>query len=252
MAQNSNIEWTDHTFNPWIGCSKLSPACAHCYAERQDGFRRWTPEGWGPGKPRRHTSTALWAAPLKWEREAAVAGRRDRVFCASLADVFDQEVDPAWRAELWALIRNCSHLDWQILTKRPEHIASCLPSDWGAGWPNVWMGTSAEDQKWADIRIPHLLAVPAAIHFLSVEPLLGPICFPTLDGISWVIVGGESGPGARPMEESWVLDIRDQCHAAAVPFFFKQWGGVIKQATGRLLQGQLYDEFPQLQSNLNK
>ena len=244
MAKNSTIEWTDNTFNPWIGCSKVSEGCENCYAEAGDNFRHWTPMGWGPGKPRHRTSAENWKEPLKWNRAAAAAGIRTRVFCASLADVFDQEVDPSWRADLWDLIRQCPSLDWQILTKRPEFIASCLPSNWGTGWPNVWLGTSVENQRWADIRIPHLISVPAVVHFLSVEPLLDSITFKSLDDIEWVIVGGESGPGARPMSPPWVSAIQSQCQTANVPFFFKQWGGVNKKAAGRILHGRTYDAFP--------
>ena len=244
MAKNSTIEWTDNTFNPWIGCSKVSEGCENCYAEAGDNFRHWTPMGWGPGKPRHRTSAENWKEPLKWNRAAAAAGIRTRVFCASLADVFDQEVDPSWRADLWDLIRQCPNLDWQILTKRPEFIASCLPSDWRTGWPNVWLGTSVENQRWTDIRIPHLISVPAVVHFLSVEPLLDWITFKSLDDIEWVIVGGESGPGARPMSPPWVSAIQSQCQTANVPFFFKQWGGVNKKAAGRILHGRTYDAFP--------
>ena len=244
MAKNSTIEWTDNTFNPWIGCSKVSEGCENCYAEAGDNFRHWTPMGWGPGKPRHRTSAENWKEPLKWNRVAAAAGIRTRVFCASLADVFDQEVDPSWRADLWDLIRQCPNLDWQILTKRPEFIASCLPSKWGTGWPNVWLGTSVENQRWTDIRIPHLISVPAVVHFLSVEPLLDWITFKSLDDIEWVIVGGESGPGARPMSPPWVSAIQSQCQTANVPFFFKQWGGVNKKAAGRILHGRTYDAFP--------
>jgi protein gp37 len=244
MAKNSNIEWTDHTFNPWIGCTKVSEGCLNCYAEAGDLFRHWTSGGWGPGKPRHRTSAANWKEPLKWNRAAAIGGRRAKVFCASLADVFDPEVDRAWRADLWDLIRRCPHLDWQLLTKRPQFISSGLPSDWDSGWPNVWLGTSVENQKRADERVPLLVSVPAIIHFLSVEPLLGPIQFQSLAGVEWVIVGGESGPAARPVLEPWVIDIQAQCQAGGVKFFFKQWGGVDKKSAGRLLRGRVFDEVP--------
>src|SRR5271156_5852058 len=230
MAKYSKIEWTDHTFNPWIGCTGVSEACDFCYAEEGDNRWHWTAQGWGPGKPRHRTSAAT--------------GIRARVFCASLADVFDREVDPAWRADLWDLIRCCPHLDWQILTKRPQLIASCLPSNWGSGWPNVWLGTSVENQPRADQRIPHLVAVPSVVHFLSVEPLLAPITFKSLADIEWIIVGGESGPTPRPMSPLWVLDIQAQCTSAGIPFFFKQWGGVNKKAAGRILSGRTFDAFP--------
>lgn len=245
MAERTGIEWTDATFNPWIGCTKVSPGCANCYAETRD--KRWnggTPIHWGPGAPRQRTTT--WAQPRAWNKKAEATGRRVRVFCASLADVFDAEIPPEWRADLWRLIRETPKLDWQLLTKRPENILSMLPPDWGHGYSNVWLGTTTEDQKRADERIPLLTRVPAAVRFLSCEPLLGPISFrpqadnvadmvrlmesgdaarpALLDGIHWVIAGGESGPGARAMHPDWARSIRDQCVAAGVPFFFKQWG----------------------------
>jgi protein gp37 len=244
MAKNSNIQWTDNTFNPWIGCTKVSEGCQECYAEKDDRYRHWTPQGWGAGRPRHRTSSETWKNPLRWERQAVTEGRRYKVFCASLADIFDQEVDPAWRHDLWELIRKCPHLDWQILTKRPQHIATGLPVDWGTGWENVWLGTSVENQKRADERIPLLVAVPAVVHFLSVEPLLEPICFRDLSGVEWLIVGGESGSKARPIAEKWVIDIQSQSQAAGCAFFFKQWGGARKEEAGRLLQGNTYDGFP--------
>ncbi len=224
----------------------ISEACDDCYAEEGDKRWHWTAQGWGPGKPRHRTSAENWKEPLKWDREAAASGIRARVFCASLADVFDREVDPAWRADLWELIRQCTHLDWQLLTKRPQLIASYLPSNWGSGWPNVWLGTSVENQLRADQRIPHLVSVPAVVHFLSVEPLLAPITFKSLADIEWIIVGGESGPTPRPMAPSWVLDTQAQCKSAGVPFFFKQWGGVNKKGAGRILCGTTFDEFPKI------
>lgn len=254
MGENSGIEWCDHTFNPWIGCTKVSPACDHCYAEAWD--KRFGGERWGPHAPRRRTKT--WDQPVKWNREAAAQGRRFRVFCASLADVFDNHgsITSGWRGDLWHLIARTPHLDWLLLTKRPQNIAKMLPDGygapaWGKGWPNVWLGTTVENQEEADRRIPHLLKVPAAVRFLSCEPLLGPVDLteiavwrPELHAsimldvmrgtggtpktppgrLDWVIAGGESGPGARPMHPDWPRALRDQCAAAGVPFFFKQWG----------------------------
>ncbi len=246
MEENSLIEWTQNTFNPWIGCTKVSPGCLNCYAEKGDGYRHWTPQGWGKGKPRHRTSEEYWKAPLKWNRAATESGDRAKVFCASLADVFDQEVNPVWRTDLWNLIRQCPHLDWQLLTKRPQDIAACLPDDWGRGWPNVWLGTSVENQELADERIPCLTAVPARIHFLSVEPLLGPIEFQNLHGVEWIVVGGESGGKARPMQAVWVDQIKRQCREQAIAFFFKQWGGPNKAKAGRTLNGRIFDEFPPL------
>ena len=174
MAENSKIEWTDHTFNPWTGCTKVSPACDNCYAEswaKRSGLVEW-----GPHAERRQTSPANWKQPIKWNRQAERDGERRKVFCASLADVFDNAVPEEWRDDLWRMIANTGHLDWLLLTKRPQNIAKMLPTAWAPrGWPNVWLGTTVENQTEADRRIPHLLAVPAATRFLSCEPLLGPV-----------------------------------------------------------------------------
>lgn len=251
MAEQSKIEWTDHTFNPWEGCQKVAPECDHCYAEARD-LRFGGGIHWEPKAPRRRTSAQNWNKPRRWNAQAeafhATHRRRQRVFCASLADVFDNAVDTAWRDDLWALIRECDQMDWLLLTKRPQNIAKMLPPDWGDGWPHVWLGASAGTQKTAEQNIPHLLRVPAAVHFVSCEPMLGPVDFeirmdptwsinalyceedpvdhPEFHGrtIDWVICGGESGPKARPMHPDWARDLRDQCTAAGVAFFFKQWG----------------------------
>lgn len=176
MAENSTIAWTDHTFNPWIGCQKVSAACDNCYAESYD--QRWNKgERWGPHAIRTRTAVPYWNQPAKWNRKAAETQARSRVFCASLADVFDnhKSVLAEWREDLWNLIRETPNLDWLLLTKRPQNIQKYLPADWGDGYPNVWLGTTVENQEEADRRIPHLLSVPAALHFLSCEPLLGEV-----------------------------------------------------------------------------
>jgi protein gp37 len=254
MAENTKIEWADHTFNPWTGCQKVSPGCDHCYAEGWS--KRSGVVEWGPHAPRRRTSPANWAQPLKWNRQAKAEGRRARVFCASLADVFDNHpsITSGWHGDLWHLIAATPHLDWLLLTKRPQNIIKMMPESygapaWGYGWPNVWLGTTVENQTEADRRIPVLLSIPAKVRFLSCEPLLGPLdltrCgrndlglrgdalrWPGFSGpsrsfghrIDWVICGGESGPGARPMHPDWARSLRDQCQAAGVPFLFKQWG----------------------------
>lgn len=252
--ENTGIEWTKNTFNPWIGCTKVSPGCANCYAEADDKRRKWTEGGWGKGKPRHRTSEAMWEQPLKWNEEARLGGERKRVFCASLADVFDEEVPKEWRDDLWDLVKACPWLDWQLLTKRPENIPAMVPPDWGAGYPNVWLGTSVENQHYADLRIPLLTAIPAVVHFLSVEPLLGPIRFKSLADIEWVIVGGESGSGSRPMDKTWVRKIQKQVADANVALFFKQWGQFdenknrvkSKKAAGHALDGKNYREFPKV------
>lgn len=268
MAEHTKIEWTDHTFNPWEGCQKVAPECDNCYAEARD-VRFTGGTHWGPKAPRRRTSAQNWQKPHRWNAQAeafqATHGRRQRVFCASLADVFDNAVDPAWRDDLWELIWECDQLDWLLLTKRPQNMIAMLPEDWGQpmqpnGWPHVWLGTSAGSQKTASQNIPHLLQTPAAVRFVSAEPLLGPIDLSALNAcsensfyqdalsgefwdhengplnleitgseasgakIDWVIVGGESGRKARPMHPDWARSFRDQCVSADVPFFFKQWG----------------------------
>ncbi|MGC8213260.1 DUF5131 family protein [Ralstonia pseudosolanacearum] len=250
MSENSKIEWTHHTFNPWWGCAKVSPGCDHCYAERDANRFSPTASLWGPGADRRVFGDKHWAEPLKWNRKAAAAGTRARVFCASMADVFDKNAPAGARERLFALIKETPHLDWLILTKRIGNAPAMLPADWHAGYRNVWLGASIVNQEEAERDIPKLLAVPARLRFLSMEPLLGPVDIAKwlgycdrLDktgisrrasgehivcerhcGISWVIVGGESGPGARPLRPEWVRALRDQCAEASVPFLFKQWG----------------------------
>lgn len=314
--KDSKIEWTHHTFNPWRGCTKVSAGCANCYAESLSKRNPLSLGIWGPNGTRVVASESMWREPLKWNKQAEAAleqwrtdsygtpfsppypkPERPRVFCASLADVFedwqgkivDSNSDVMWekkgaivragqttanlvhgekpatlsnvRDRLFRLIDATPNLDWLLLTKRPENIMKMLPVTWYQGEldpvmkipDNVWLGTSVEDQKTADERIPHLLKVPAKVRFLSMEPLLGPVRLSRYDydrhqairkamnsplalnrdqaesvvpecGVSWVIVGGESGPNARPMHPEWALSIRDQCQAAGAPFFFKQWG----------------------------
>ena len=354
----SKIEWTDYTFNPWIGCTKVSAGCKNCYAERENKYRKWT-DGWGKGAPRKRTSPMNWKTPILWdmtrwfvcpecgwrgpEGETALNNfgeprcpacdcgngleeTRARVFCASLADVFDEEVPDEWRDDLRRLMHSTPNLDWLILTKRVEKMVDYFEQEpfffMGA---NLWMGVSVEDQKSADYRIPYLFRIPAAVRFVSYEPALGPVDFgwvgtnahydslngaalfgyiqkprPPVTGweavgypefgvvghvkLDWIIMGGESGPGARPMHPDWARSVRDQCQAAGVPFFFKQWGewrqirtplvygigyesvkylmpdgsygtqkhwyigaaiGIErKKAAGRMLDGRTWDEFP--------
>lgn len=268
MGADTAIEWCDHTFNPWLGCTKVSPACDHCYAE---GWAKRTGQAALWQGERRRTSAANWRQPLRWNQVAKALGVRRRVFCASLADVFDNQVPEEWREDLWRLIIDTPHLDWLLLTKRPQMIARFLPNAWGRdGLPNVWLGTTVENQEEAERRIPNLLAVPARLRFLSCEPLLGPVKFyppwiSTSGGwrhearIGWVIAGGESGRGARPPRIEWVRSLRDQCAEARVPFFFKQWGEftpddpgggptsmrrVGKARAGALIDGREHRAFP--------
>lgn len=256
MVANTRIEWAHHTFNPWIGCQHVSPACDHCYAETLATARLGV--AWGSDAERRRTKPSTWAQPRRWNREAGRLGVRYRVFCASLADVFDNAVDPAWRRDLFALIGECPNLDWLLLTKRIGNGVDMLPpSHLKSPWPNVWLGATIVNQAEADRDIPKLLATPAAKRFLSMEPLLGPVDLTMLhfDGITninaltgshgltlpmrgrgaaldWIIVGGESGPGARPMHPDWARSLRDQCGAAGVPFLFKQWGEFAPEGLG--------------------
>lgn len=318
---NTKIEWADHTFNPWTGCTKVSRGCDHCYAE--GWAKRSGQVEWGPRAQRRRTSEANWRQPLRWNAQAEREGRRARVFCASLADVFDNEAFEPWRWDLFRLIAATPHLDWLLLTKRIGNARTMLNSaasavagefvgalEWDrAPWPNVWLGVTVTSQAEADRDIPKLLATPAAVRFLSIEPMLGPIDLTRLsedtcaseccgmqylNGLSgesicdlsqapfdagpridWVIVGGESGPVARPMHPDWVRSLRNQCTRWRVPFLFKQWGEwglfeqdaatvgakpkpgnahvwsdeavswrVGKKSAGRLLDGRTWDEVP--------
>lgn len=233
MSANSKIEWTDHTANFWWGCVKVSPGCEHCYAETLVN-RYGRGNIWGPAKATtREFKKGIWKELPKWNEKARQDGVRRRVFVQSMSDFFEDHPDVhEWRERAWDLMFTCSHLDYQILTKRPENVTRMVPPFFLKFWPvNFWIGTSVEDQKRADERIPHLLNVPAHVRFLSVEPLLGPIDvglpfgdnpYMVEDGIGWVIVGGESGPGKRPMDLEWARSIRDQCREAGVPFFMKQ------------------------------
>jgi protein gp37 len=227
--ENSKIEWTDHTFNPWIGCQHVSPGCDHCYAETQNAFRKWNGGTWGPHAPRKRTSEENWKKPLKWNAEARVFKRDHgwwpRVFCASLADVFDNQVDPTWREDLFALIRKCKRSDWLLLTKRPQNIIKMLPADWGDGYRNLWLGVTAEDQTYFDSRWGILQRIPAVVRFISYEPALGPLRLPKHGPYpDWLISGGESGSGARPLDPTWIRDIIEDCHRRGVAPFHKQWG----------------------------
>lgn len=240
MGDTTHISWADATFNPWIGCAKVSPGCTHCYAER-DMDHRWGRARWGKGQRRVRTSDANWRKPRLWNRHALEQGVRLRVFCASLGDVFDPEVPINWLVDLLTLIDDTPALDWLLLTKRPHLVRETL-FDASAGgiedfrhMPNVWLGTTAEDQTRLELRVPHLLSIEARVRFLSCEPLLGPLDLAyalfngaddlgALPGLHWVIAGGESGPRARPMHPAWARSLRDQCQAAGVPFHFKQWG----------------------------
>jgi len=189
-------------------------------------------------------SGRYWDAPLRWNASAERAGLRARVFCATMADLFESNAPAGQLDRLWSLIARTAHLDWQLLTKRPERILTSLPTDWDTGYRNVWLGTTVEDHRVAG-RIEIIRDIPAVVRFLSLEPLIGPISNLDLRGIHWVIVGGESGPNARPIRREWVSEILAQCSEQNVAFFFHQWGGVNKGRSGRLLNGRVYEEMPQ-------
>jgi protein gp37 len=226
MGKDTAIAWTHHTFNPWWGCVKIAPECAHCYAETF--AKRTGHKVWGPGGERRFFGDKHWNEPIAWDRAAAEAGERRRVFCGSMCDVFEHRTDlfPV-RERLWSLIHETPHLDWLLLTKRPENIRGFLPGPWGGGWPNVWLGTSAGCQPSLDKNLPHLLDLDAAVLFLSAEPLIGPLGLPAsvLGRLDWIIVGGESGPKCRPMETHWSRYLCDASRMAGIRFFMKQLGG---------------------------
>lgn len=240
MGKNTGIECSDHTWNPWIGCRPVSTGCSKCYL-----FRDVVRYGHNPTVIRRAQPNTF-KAPLRWHDPATV-------YVCSWSDFFIHRAD-SWRAEAWDIIRRTPHLTYQILTKRPERISWCLPSDWGRGYPNVWLGVSVENQLAVESRVPMLLATPAQLHFIAYEPALEPIDLsPYLSAqakgertLDWVMCGGESGPDARPMNMEWVQSVRDQCIQANVPFFLKQLGGE-KSRRGwdeAVLDGQLWHDMP--------
>ena len=235
MASHSGIEWTESTWNPVTGCSKISPACQHCYAERialrlcaagqpnyVHGFKLTLHEH-------------MLEVPLRWKKP-------HKIFVNSMSDLFHEDVPLKFIQKVFDVMRGASWHTFQVLTKRSRRLLELnREMDWP---PNVWMGVSVENSNYT-FRMDHLRQTDAYIKFLSLEPLLGPLSDLHLRGIDWVIVGGESGPGARPIKEEWVIDIRDQCLEANIPFFFKQWGGLRKKREGRVLQGRIWDEVPE-------
>jgi protein gp37 len=238
MATRSNIEWTEMTWNPVTGCTKVSPGCANCYAERMaKRLKAMGAARYADGFAVRMHEDAL-EAPLHWKAPR-------KIFVNSMSDLFHKDVPLAFIQRVFEVMNRCPQHQFQILTKRAARLAQVASQlQWT---PNIWMGVSVEDQKRAQ-RAKLLAQVPACVRFLSVEPLLGPIPALPLDGIHWVIVGGESGPGARPMKAEWVEDILRQCRGHDVAFFFKQWGGIQKHRTGRLLRGRTYEEMPSVAS----
>ncbi len=240
--ENSEISWTDNTFNPWIGCTKITPGCDHCYANTLN--KRCGHDNWGKGEARRVTSDSYWRKPLKWNRLAQDTGQRIKVFCGSMCDWADKSAPDGVRDDLWSLIRQTPNLQWLMLTKRPVQAKKFLPDDWGEGYAHVALGVTVENRKHGLPRIEVLRRTPTKVRFLSIEPLLEDLGALDLSGIHWVIVGGESGHGYRPMERVWVDRIRRQCDEQGVTFFFKQWGGTGKGKGGCLLDEQEVKAFP--------
>lgn len=265
MGENTAIEWCDHTFNPWVGCTKVSGACDNCYAE---GWAKRTGQAGLWAGDRRRTSEANWRQPIKWNAAAKASGTRPRVFCASLADVFDNQVPAEWRSDLFDLISITPELDWLLLTKRPQNIRRMLrlwhgragADDLVERYPNVWLGTTTENQEEYNRRWECLREVPARVRFISYEPALGPLTLMQRQPFpNWVIAGGESGPKARAPWPEWFYDLRQECAMHRIPFLFKQWGEhrpldpfaltspmvrVGKKRAGRLLAGVQHDGYP--------
>ena len=239
MSLNSQIEWTDATWNPVRGCTKISPGCKHCYAETfAERFRGVKGHPYEQGfdlrlVPEKLTEPFLWRSPKL-------------VFVNSMSDLFHESVPESYIRAVCRVMVTAKWHTFQVLTKRSERLKELLtgPVSFAADQGHIWWGVSVEDRKYGLPRVAHLQEIPAKVRFLSIEPLLEDIGRFDLSGISWTIVGGESGPGARRMEREWVVSVRDQCRESRVPFFFKQWGGVRKAKYGRLLDGRTYDEYP--------
>ena len=243
MGENSKISWTDHTFNPWIGCTNVSPGCDNCYAEAL--AKRTSMAKWGHGEPRRRTSAENWRKPLTWDRKAREAGERHRVFCASMADVFDTEVPDAWRYDLIGLIDATPNLDWLLLTKRPEPMRNYMTGLRLRS--NIRLGVTIENAAAVPIRMPALYDVKARgwPTFVSYEPAIESVNFePFMPAIDWLICGAESGPKRRPFDEDWARSARDACIKAGVPFFYKQKIDGGRKIELPELDGKVWDEVP--------
>ncbi len=239
MSMKSGIEWTDATWNPVRGCTKISPGCKHCYAETfAERFRGVKGHPYEQGFDLRLVPEKL-GEPLRWRTPKMI-------FVNSMSDLFYDRVPVDYIVAVARVMVAANWHTYQVLTKRSERLRNLLNSTLGfaATQPHIWWGVSVEDREYGLPRIEELRRAEAAVRFLSVEPLLEDLGKLNLDGINWIIVGGESGSGARPMKKEWVLSVRDQCRHKGVPFFFKQWGGIRKSATGRRLEGRTYDEFP--------
>lgn len=230
MGATTSISWTDSSFNPWMGCSRKSEACVHCYAESMNKRWKWNGGTWGPGSPRKISADSNWNEPLNWDARASLGGHgKDGehwlVFAGDLCDIFDEEGPRDAREKMWQLFRSTPHLTWQLLTKRPENFSRFLPRDWGqTGYANVWVGVTAENRKEAHRRIDILRVTPARLRFVSFEPLLEDLTDLDLTDIDWAIVGGESGAQSRPFDLAWARSIQAECATSGTAYFFKQLG----------------------------
>lgn len=241
MGIETGISWTDHTFNIAWGCHKVSPACTFCYAEVW--AKRMGNEVWGLKAPRKTFGIKHWNQPIKWNKNAIKEGKRKRVFCSSMCDVFEDHPTIIQElTKLWPLIKATPMLDWQLLTKRADRIALSLPDDWGDGYENVWLGTTIENNDYVD-RADALRAIPVKVRFISYEPALGPLDKLDLSGLHWIIYGGESGPHRRPEDFQWARDMNTRCNNSGVAFYFKQSSG-LKPGTNPQLDGVTYYNFP--------
>ena len=246
MGTVTKISWCDHSFNPWIGCTKVSPGCDHCYAETLN--HRWGNDNWGKGKPRRITAGSNWKQPLRWDKDAYRLGTEHRVFCASLADVMDDEAPEGARERLWELIDNTPNLIWQLLTKRPQRYMRFLPKEFRHN--NVWLGMSAENQEMFEVRADHLIDASidrGTLAFISYEPALGPLTLSTRPNwnLDWLICGGESGNDRRSMEQSWVESLQKECAERGTKFFMKQMSARTPEEGAKLIPASLLvREFP--------
>jgi len=241
MSDKTLIAWTHHTFNIAWGCTKVSPGCKNCYADSLSS--RYGHDVWGPRKPRRTFDAKHWREPIKWNAAADAAGERRRVFCSSMCDIAeDHPTIAAEVVKLWPLIRATPWLDWQLLTKRPERYPQIIPSDWGKGYRNAWLGTSIESNDYVH-RADVLRKLPATVRFISYEPALGPLDKLNLKGLDWIIYGGESGPGWRPEDKQWARDMNARCQRAGIAFFHKQ-SAAYRTEMGVELDGQIVRNYP--------
>ena len=242
MSENTIIAWTENTFNPWMGCTKISAGCAHCYAERLTRDRMGLTL-WGANGKRQVTSDSNWKKPVQWNKQAEKEGTRKMTFCASLCDIFeDHPTAIATLPRLWDLIRSTPYLDWQLLTKRPNRIMESLPPDWNDGYANVWLGTSIEnmDVAW---RADCLREIPSVVRFISYEPALGPLDDLDITGIDWIIYGGESGPNYRAHDPEWPRTMKVKCEKAGVAYFYKQ-SPAYRTEIGTTLDGESIKQYP--------